>query len=109
VRDAVRAYWILVNSCNPGEVYNIGGDRTATIGEALEILLSFSRNKFEIMVDPKLLRPSDVTLQIPCTDKFKNETGWEPEIPLEKTLEDMLEYWRDELSRNPWKALTVVK
>jgi GDP-mannose 4,6-dehydratase len=109
VRDAVRAYWILVNECNPGEVYNIGGDQTMTIGEALDILLSFSRQKFEIMVDPKLLRPSDVTLQIPCTDKFKNETGWEPEIPLEKTLEDMLEYWRDELSRNPWKALTVVK
>jgi len=109
VRDAVRAYWILVNECNPGEVYNIGGDQTMTIGEALDILLSFSRQEFEITVDPRLLRPSDVTLQVPCTDKFKNETGWEPEIPLEKTLEDMLEYWRDELSRNPWKALTVVK
>ena len=109
VRDAVRAYWILVNQCKPGEVYNIGGNRTMTIGDALDSLLSFSSMSFEIRIDPKLLRPSDVTLQIPCTDKFRDETGWVPEIPLEKTLEDMLNYWREELSRNPWKALTVVK
>jgi len=109
VRDAVRAYWILVNKCKPGEVYNIGGNRTMTIGAALDLLLSFSAMKFEIRVDPKLLRPSDVTLQIPCTDKFTADTGWVPEIPLERTLEDMLNYWRDELSRNPWKAMTVVK
>lgn len=109
VRDAVRAYWILVNQCKPGEVYNIGGNRTMTIGDALNSLLSFSSMNFEIRVDHKLLRPSDVTLQIPCTDKFRDETGWTPEIPLEKTLEDMLNYWRDELSRNPWKALTVIK
>lgn len=109
VRDAVRAYWILVNKCKAGEVYNIGGDRTLTIGQALDILLSFSQKKFEIKVDPLLLRPSDVTLQIPCIDKFRNETGWQPKIPLEKTLQDMLDYWRAELSRSPWKALTVTQ
>lgn len=109
VRDAVRAYWIMVNRCKSGEVYNIGGNRTMTVGEALDILLPFSKMKFEIKVDPKLIRPSDVTLQIPCIDKFKNETGWEPEIPLEKTLMDLLNYWREELSRCPWKAVTVAK
>ena len=108
VRDAVRAYWLLVTMCAPGEVYNIGGNRTMTIGEALDILLSFSKTTCKVLVDAKLLRPSDVTLQIPCTDKFREKTGWQPEIPFEKTLEDMLIYWRDELSRNPWKALTVV-
>ncbi len=109
VRDAVKAYWILVNKCKPGEVYNIGGNRTLTIGRALEILLSFSQKKFEVRVDPQLLRPSDVTLQIPCIDKFRDETGWEPEIPLEKTLQDILDYWKEELSHCPWKALTVTK
>jgi GDP-mannose 4,6-dehydratase len=109
VRDAVRAYWILVNRCAPGEVYNIGGNRTLKIGEALDLLLSFSRTAFTVRVAPRLMRPSDVTLQIPCIDKFQNETGWAPTIPLEKTLEDMLQYWRDELQRNPWKAMTVVK
>ncbi|MFC1704665.1 GDP-mannose 4,6-dehydratase, partial [Candidatus Omnitrophota bacterium] len=109
VRDAVRAYWIMVNKCKPGGVYNIGGDRTVTIKEALDILLSFSKKKCAVKVDPQLLRPSDVTLQIPCIDKFKKETGWKPEIPLEKTLEDMLNYWRDELKRNPWDSITVVR
>jgi len=109
VRDAVKAYWIMVNKCKPGEVYNIGGNRTMTVGEALDILLSFSKMKFEIKVNRKLLRPSDVTLQIPCTDKFKDDTGWKPEIPLEKTLQDMMDYWRKELSRCPWKAVTVTK
>ncbi len=109
VRDAVRAYWILVNKCLPGEVYNIGGNRTTTIGEALDILMSFSHKKLKIRTDPGLMRPSDVTLQIPCIDKFKNKTGWEPQIPLEKTLQDLLDYWRNELSRCPWKALTVTK
>jgi GDP-mannose 4,6-dehydratase len=109
VRDAVRAYWMLVSRCAPGEVYNIGGNRTMKIGEALNLLLSFSKTAFTIRVDPRLLRPSDVTLQIPCIDKFKNETGWEPSIPLERTLEDMLIYWRDELRHSPWKATTVLK
>lgn len=109
VRDAVRAYWLLVHICKPGEVYNIGGDRTMTIGEALDILLSFSKIKVSVKIDKSLLRSSDVTLQVPCIDKFKNETGWKPEIPLEKTLEDMLVYWRDQLTHFPWKSVTVVK
>ncbi len=107
VRDAVRAYWMLVDKCTPGEVYNIAGNRTLTIGEALKILLSFCKMKLEIKVDPKLIRPTDVTLQIPCVDKFVNATGWKPEVPLEQTLKDMLLYWREDLSRYPWKASTV--
>ena len=107
VRDVTRAYWLLVNQCPPGEVYNIGGNRTMTIGEALNLLLSFSTTRFEIKVDPKLMRPSDVTLQIPCSDKFTQQTGWKPEIPLEKTVQDLLEFWRDELRRNPWKVIAM--
>ncbi len=109
VRDAVRAYWLLVNKCRAGEVYNIGGSQPMTIREALEILLSFSKIQFTTKVDPRLLRPSDVTLQIPCIDKFRNETGWEPEVPLKKTLHDILDYWRKEITRSSWKAVTVIK
>ncbi len=109
VRDAVRAYWLLVHKCPPGEVYNVGGTRTMTVGEALELMLSLSDMKFDVKVDPALMRPSDVTLQIPCTDKFRNQTGWEPGIPLEKTVSEMLDYWREELERSPWKALTIAK
>ena len=96
VRDTVRAYWMLTQKCPAGEVYNIGGDRTMTIKEMLDHLLARTpmKNKISIMVDPALLRPSDVTLQIPDCSKFKKATGWEPEIPFEKTVQDILDYWR---------------
>jgi len=96
VRDAVRAYWLLVTKCPPGEVYNIGGVETMTIGQMLDRLLALSTVKdIKVEVDPARLRPSDVTLQIPCVDKFRKATGWKPEIKFEKTLEDILDYWRD--------------
>ncbi|RLF52122.1 MAG: GDP-mannose 4,6 dehydratase [Thermoplasmata archaeon] len=95
VRDAVRAYWLLVTKCPPGEVYNIGGVETMTIREMLEKLLKMSTVKnIKIEVDPNRLRPSDVTLQIPSTEKFYKQTGWKPEIKFEKTLKDTLDYWR---------------
>ena len=94
VRDTVRAYWLLVNKCRHGEVYNIGGNRTMTVGKMLEYLISISKTKVDIAVDPARLRPSDVTMQIPCIDKFVSETGWKPEIPFEQTMADLLDYWR---------------
>ena len=96
VRDTVRAYWLLTQKCPPGEVYNIGGDTTMTIREMLDMLLGMTnfKGKIEVRVDPALLRPADVTLQIPCSDKFKAVTGWKPEIPYRQTLQDMLDYWR---------------
>ena len=96
VRDAVRAYWLLVTKCKPGEVYNIGGKETMTVGEMLKKLISLSKRRdIKVVIDPKRLRPSDVTLQIPSFDKFRKETGWIPKIKFEKTLVDMLDYWRD--------------
>ena len=94
VRDAVRAYWALLEKCTPGEVYNIGGNRTLTIGEILEMLKSFSEVRIEHKVDPNLLRPADVTLQIPENTKFREQTGWKPEYSLEQTLRDLLDYHR---------------
>jgi len=96
VRDAVKAYWLLVERCPPGEVYNIGGVETMTVGEMLNRLLRLSKIKnINVEVDQSRLRPSDVTLQIPCIDKFTEATGWKPEIKFEKTLENTLDYWRD--------------
>jgi len=100
VRDAVEAYWLLVTKCTPGEVYNIGGNKTMTIGEMLDKLLKMSKVKnISIEVDPNRLRPSDVTLQIPCTDKFIRETGWKPKIGFDATLRNLLDYWRDSIKR----------
>jgi len=98
VRDAVKAYWRLVEVCPPGEVYNIGGVETMTVGEMLDRLLKLARVKdIKVEVDRSRLRPSDVTLQIPCIDKFTAATGWKPEIKFERTLEDTLNYWREYL------------
>ncbi len=101
VRDAVRAYWLLVKKCPAGEVYNIGGVETMTIGQMLDKLLALSTAKnIKVEVDPARLRPSDVTLQIPCVDKFYKATGWKPQIKFEKTLADTLEYWREFYRKN---------
>ena len=96
VRDTVRAYWQMVNMCPAGEVYNIGGKETMAIGDMLEKLLRLSTNKkIGIETDSGRLRPSDVTLQIPSTEKFHKATGWVPKILLDETLKDILNYWRE--------------
>jgi GDP-mannose 4,6-dehydratase len=96
VRDIVKAYWLCVTKCLPGEVYNVGGTTTSTVGEMLDMLLSLSTRQAEIKVtqDPTLLRTSDVTLQIPSIKKLQDATGWVPKIPLQQTLQDLLDYWR---------------
>lgn len=98
VRDAVRAYWMLLEKCPGGEVYNIGGNRTMLVGDMLDLLKGMSSTQIEHEVDPDLVRPSDVTLQIPDISKFQNATGWKPEIPLEKTLADLLNYQRERVA-----------
>ena len=98
VRDAVRAYYLLVRKCTYGEVYNIGGNRAMKIGEMLDYLISLSTVKdIKIEIDPRLLRPSDVTLQIPDSSKFKNETGWEPIYTFEETMLNLLQWWRTQV------------
>ena len=102
VRDAVRAYYMLV-TVNPaaGEYYNIGGTYTCEVGDTLNTLLSYSTRKdeIEIVTDPERLRPIDADLQVPDCTKFKEHTGWEPEIRFETTMHDLLDYWRDRVKR----------
>ncbi len=97
VRDAVRAYYMLVTvKPIPGEYYNIGGAYTCKVGEMLNFLLSLSpmKDQIKIEVDPERLRPIDADLQIPDTSKFTKHTGWKPQIPFETTMTDLLNYWR---------------
>jgi GDPmannose 4,6-dehydratase/GDP-4-dehydro-6-deoxy-D-mannose reductase len=94
VRDAVRAYKLLLEKCPGGEVYNIGGKETMTVGEILETLKSLAKVPITHAVDPARLRPSDVTLQIPDTQKFRAATNWDPQIPVRQTLTSLLDYHR---------------
>jgi len=97
VRDIVRAYWLAVTKCTPGEVYNIcsGEKGTYAISEILEILLSLTKVKIQLQPDPKRMRPSDVSILHGDATKFRKVTGWKPKIPMEKTLKDLLDYWRE--------------
>lgn len=109
VRDAVRAYYMLV-TVNPtsGEYYNIGGTHSCTIGQILNDLISLSTIKDKIIIeqDPDRLRPIDADLQIPDTTKFKKHTGWEPEYTYEQTISDLLGYWRNMVEKNGEAYLT---
>ena len=97
VRDAVRAYFMLVTMDPvPGAYYNIGGTFTCSVKDMLDTLIGFSTNDgIKVEMDKERLRPIDADLQVPDTSKFKAHTGWEPEIPFETTMQDLLDYWRD--------------
>lgn len=101
VRDAVRAYYMLV-TVNPvaGAVYNIGGTHSCTVGDILDTLLGMSsaRDRIRVEVDPSRLRPIDADLQVPDTSRFREHTGWQPQISFEKTMQDLLDYWRDRVA-----------
>jgi len=101
VRDAIRAYYMLVTvNPIPGEYYNIGGAYTCSIREMLDTLLSMSTMKnIKVETDPERLRPIDADLQVPNTAKFRKHTGWQPEIPFEKTMKDLLNYWRERVKK----------
>ena len=100
VRDAVRAYYMLVtNNPTAGEYYNIGGTFSCTVRDMLEYLVSLSTvDNIKIEIEPDRLRPIDADLQVPDTSKFKNHTGWEPQISFEKTMQDLLNYWRESVT-----------
>lgn len=99
VRDIVRGYHLLLEHGEPGEVYNLGGETTISIQEVLDRLLDLAGQRGEVKIrrDPSLLRPVDIPLQVPCSDRFHALTGWKPRIPYEQTLGDMLEYWGSRL------------
>ncbi len=102
VRDAVRAYYMLV-TINPvaGEYYNIGGTYTCEVADTLNTLISMSTKKDEIKIvtDPSRLRPIDADLQVPDCRKFMQHTGWKPVISYEQTMEDLLNYWRERVKK----------
>jgi len=94
VRDAVASYWHAAKYCEPGEVYNIGGDTGIRVGDVLEKLTSMSPKKIELCEDPALLRPIDISYQIPDSTKFRNKTGWTQRYNIDESLQWLLEECR---------------
>jgi GDP-4-dehydro-6-deoxy-D-mannose reductase len=99
VRDIVRGYWLATEKGEPGEVYNLCSGKTMTIQSMLDTLLGLShlKDKIKIKEDPARLRPSDVTVLLGDCSKFTKQTGWQAEIPFAKTMEDLINYWREKI------------
>jgi len=95
VRDIVRGYWTLLERGEPGEVYNLCSGRSWSIQQVLDFLLEQSRVRdIKVQTDPSRLRPSDVMVLEGDPSKVEKATGWKVEIPFERTLKDLLAYWR---------------
>jgi GDP-4-dehydro-6-deoxy-D-mannose reductase len=90
VRDVVRAYRLLVEHGTPGEAYNVCSGRGVSVREIADAMLAMSDAPLELVVDPELVRPVDVPRLVGNPAKVRDDTGWQPEIPLEQTLGDVL-------------------
>ncbi len=99
VRDAMESYWVAMEKCKPGEVYNIGGPKTIKVGEFLDLLKRFAKTDIPSRVDKSLLRPADVTLQIPDVNKFQKETGWKPKYSFDESVMYLLDHCRNEVKK----------
>jgi GDP-4-dehydro-6-deoxy-D-mannose reductase len=97
VRDVARAYELALEKGESGEVYNIGSGKSHKIADVLDTLLSFSKEKIEVTVDQSKFRPIDVPEIVCDSNKFRALTGWKPEVPFERTLQEILDYWREQV------------
>lgn len=98
VRDTVRAYLLLMQKGRSGEVYNVCSGQPVKLREILEFMLRRSSAKVQVEVDQERLRKMDIPRLVGDNRKIKRETGWQAEIPLHQTLDDLLAYWREKES-----------
>lgn len=99
VRDLAGVFWLLVRKGAPGGVYNVCSGSDRAIREILDILLSLGKVPIKVEVDPKRLRRADIPALRGDNSRLREATGWSPSIPLERTLEDLLQWWRAEVAK----------
>ncbi|MEA2626791.1 MAG: GDP-4-dehydro-6-deoxy-D-mannose reductase [Candidatus Binatota bacterium] len=97
VRDVVRGYLALFERGEPGEAYNLGSGTARSIRSVLDGLIARSTVPMRIEADPAKQRPREIRRIVAAIDKVSAATGWRPEIPIERTLTDLLDHWREEL------------
>ena len=96
VRDTVRAYATIIERGVPGRIYNVCAGRAFQIRSVLDALLGMSRVRVTVRIDPQRYRRNDNPILAGDRSRIEQELGWTPEIPLERTLADLLDYWRKE-------------
>lgn len=94
VRDVVKAYVKLITMGKNGETYNVGSGNARTIQDILDLIISKSNVEIKVEIDPNKLRPVDVPIIEADITKINTLTGWKPQIPLEQTIQETLDYWR---------------
>lgn len=97
VRDIVRAYHLAIIQGQPGEVYNLCSGQATSIQQVLDTLLTYCRVRVRVELDPARLRPADVPLIVGTAVKFRQLSGWQPNISLRQSIADILDYWRDQV------------
>jgi GDP-4-dehydro-6-deoxy-D-mannose reductase len=98
VRDTIRGYRMLVERGRPARPYNICRGQAHRVGDMLEMMLGLSQVRIQVAIDPARLRPSDVPLVLGNPARIAAETGWQAAIPIEQTLADLLDYWRQRIA-----------
>jgi len=99
VRDVVRGYHLLVTQGEPGEVYNLGSEQAHSVREVLETLIAMARIPIAVEQDPERLRPTNVPVIVGDCTKIRKRTGWRPKIAFEQSLQDVLDYWREQVGK----------
>lgn len=99
VRDTVRAYTMILERGQPGRPYNVCTGRGITVRALLDALLTRARVDISIATDPSRYRANDLSHVVGDPARIQQEIGWTADIPLERTLDDLLEYWRDQVAR----------
>lgn len=97
VRDVIRAYWLIIEKGEPGQVYNVGSGRSYPVQYILDTLIDLSPADIRVTVDPDRLRPSDVPVSICDNTRLCAATGWQPHYKLEETLAELLDFWRTQI------------
>jgi len=97
VRDVVKAYVLLLERGKKGEIYNVCSGKADSLKDNLDFLLSLSSKQIRVEVDPQKLRKADIPLVLGDSQKIHQATGWKPDIPLNQTLKDLLDYWREKV------------
>jgi GDP-mannose 4,6-dehydratase len=90
IEDAMEAYWLAAKKGKIGEIYNIGGNKIISVKQFLKELIKLAKCKIKHSIDKKLLRPQDVTLQIPNVRKFNKDTGWKPKTTFQDSVKKLL-------------------
>ena len=97
IDDAMNAYWLTAKKGKIGGIYNIGGNDTASVGDVLKTLISFSKKRIKTREDKKLLRPVDINKQLPNSKKFRKDTKWKPKVSLSNSLRNLLNDIRSDI------------